>query len=57
MTLIQREYADSEQIKGICKELSVALENAIKIMERLYERYKIGKDRRVQISLVMKQNT
>ena len=46
LTIIQREDVDSEEIKDICEELDIALENVMSAMDKLFDRYKIEKDNR-----------
>ena len=46
MTIIQREDVDSQEIKDICEELDIALENVMSAMDKLFDRYKIEKDNR-----------
>ena len=46
LTIIQREDVDSQEIKDICEELDIALENVMSAMDKLFDRYKIEKDNR-----------
>ena len=46
LSIIQREGIDSQEIKDTCEELDIALENAMRVMDRLFDRYKIEKDSR-----------
>ena len=43
LTIIQREDVDSHEIKDICEELDIALENVMSAMDKLFDRYKIEK--------------
>ena len=46
LTIIQREDVDNQEIKDICEELDIALENVMSAMDKLFDRYKIEKDNR-----------
>ena len=46
LIIIQREDVDSQEIKDICEELDIALENVMSAMDKLFDRYKIEKDNR-----------
>ena len=43
LTIIQRKDVDSQEIKDICEELDIALENVMSAMDKLFDRYKIEK--------------
>ena len=46
LTIIQREEVDIKELKDMCDELDIALENVMNVMNRLFDRYKIDKDRK-----------
>ena len=46
LTIIPREEVDIKELKDMCDELDMALENVMNVMNRLFDRYKIDKDRK-----------
>ena len=46
LTIIQREEIDIKELKDMCDELDMALENVMIVMNRLFDRYKIEKGRK-----------
>ena len=51
LTIIQREEVDIKELKDMCDELDIVLENVMNVMNRLFDRYKIDK---ILKGLVMK---
>ena len=45
LTVIQREDVNSQKIKDACDELDIVLENVMSAMDKLFERYKMDRER------------
>ena len=44
LTIIQRKEVDIKELKDMCDELDIVLENVMNVMNRLFDGYKIDKD-------------